>query len=654
MDRPGGEPGVWVPLRLLRQLQLPYRTYHQLVSTLRTEAGESPREDPLLAELAEASSAALREALEQRSLEEALAAHDQLLSHVVELAAARPEVAPVLWQRYGDLLGQLTTQLHERVIPPAGETPDFDAAERRDDASLCLRIAEILEQALPLPWEVPYWLPVMEQQLVQHGALAWQHRMGADPAAAEPCLDLFLRLSQLLDPLPEWVEQACRNTMTAVIERLPAPGALTQQDLDRLIARVSRLPVAPQQRRAFETAVMRARFSLELVQQGHGLAGNSGTEGPEVLEAEWLDEAGERIGMVDPLRLVATAADPDDGPEVFSLAPFLDGDGEAAEAALEAFLKPWRGSERPAVHPIASLLASLQDTGLPPEDEVLAVLRRTALLWTERLEPQIAPLPSVQWQSGGLMVELDAVELMVLRHARATAAVLEDALAELRRRHHDAEFWGKPAVAPVQDLPDPVEALRRFAAEAGFYPTTHAPLESLRRWVQPALQALLQAQVWSADTGTQALWLPLGLESMGPAGGVGKLRESASGAGLLELLGGEEVVAVGEETEAILAAHRAGHLFAGGAFGLRCVATPESRHPHRPAAGFEYSLESLITAIEQLYRERPFTVLLANGGAYRLPLIQAIAGRFGVLAVGLVTPVADWLGVGVPEATTRT
>jgi phosphoglycolate phosphatase-like HAD superfamily hydrolase len=244
----------------------------------------------------------------------------------------------------------------------------------------------------------------------------------------------------------------------------------------------------------------------------------------------------------------------------------------------------------------------------------------------------------VDWGAGGLVVELDPLELMVLRHAGGASEAVEDALAELRRRHHDGSFWAAAPADPFPALPQALEALRRFQLEAGFYTTTHAPLESLRQWAQPALQALLQAQVWSADAATQGLWLPWGLE------GASSLREPPSAAGLLAFLGGEEVVVVGEGTEALQAAHRAGRLFEGGVFGLRCLAVPQSRHPHRPAAGFEHSLEALVAAVEQLYRERPFTVLLADGGAYRLPLVQAINSRFGVLAVAGATGLAGWLG----------
>lgn len=643
MDSAGGgsgEPGVWVPLRVLRQLDLPPGAHHRLLMTLRAETAASAREDPLLAELTELAAAALREALERQEPEAALDAHGPLLEQVVELAAARPEVAVVLWQRYGDLLGQLTVQVHGQVIPRDGQTPDFGAPERAGDGPLCLRMAEVLERAAPHPWPVPDWLPVLEQQLVQHGALAFQHRIKTDGAAAGPCLDLFLRLSRLLDPLPDWVAEGCRSAMARVIEALPGAAAISAGELAQLVARVGRLPVAAERRPAFEAALLRARFSLELQQQGRGVAGRAPSE---VLEAEWLDDedGGGAAAALPPLRLVAAMADPSQEREVFSLAPFLTGDGEGLSAALEAFLEPWQDSGRPADHPIASLVASLGDGGLPPGEDALMLLRRAALLWQERLGPQVEPLPAVEWRPGGLVVELDPLELLVLRHAGGATEPLEEALAELRRRHHDDAFWAAafPAAGMATEAqPGALEVLRRFQVEGGFYATTQAPLDSLRHWARPALQALLQAQVWSADVATQGLWLPWELQ-----GRPGRLRQPPQGPALLELLGGVEVVLVGQGCEALQEAHRAGRLFAGGAFGLRCLEVPESRHPHRPAAGFEHSLEALLTEVETLHRERPFTVLLATGGAYRLPLAQAIASRFGVLAVAGASPLAGWL-----------
>lgn len=549
MDPAGGEPAVRVPLRLLRELALPYPAYHQLIAALRAGAAGAGG-DPLLAELAEASAAALREALEHGRLEAALAAHDDLLGHVIELAAARPAVAAVLWERYGDLLGQLTGQVHERLVPRNGEPVDFSLPERAGDGALCLRMAAILEPTAAQPWAVPDWLPVLEQQLVQHGALAWQQKVSVEAAAAGPCLDLFLRLGQLLDPVPVWVDLACRTAMGQVIEALPPAGALAEPELALLVARVGRLPVAAEQRAAFDAALLRARFSLELLQQGRDVRRPGDGGEVEVLEAEWLEDE---------------APDP----------------GAAAS------------------------------------------------------------LPAVEWRPGALVVELDALELQLLHHAKGPAEPLEEALAELRRRHHDSDFWNAPASEGYSAEPDPLELLRRFELEAGFYATTQAPLESLRQWARPALQALLQAQVWSNAAATQELWRSWGQP--------GQLRQPPSGSGLLERLGGGEVLLVGEgpeATEALLAAHRAGRLFPGGAFGLRCLAVPESRHPQRPAAGFEYSLEALVAAVETLYQERPFSVLLAGGGAYRLPLAQTIGSRYGVLAVAVAgaTGLEAWLG----------
>jgi hypothetical protein len=649
MDTVGGEPGAWVPLRLLRQLPLPFPAYHELIASLRRQSVGATPQDSLVAELTEASATALREALEGEDLDNALAAHDHLLGHVIELAAARPEMASLLWQRYGALLGRLTGQVHERLVPRNGEPVDFSANERAGDAALCLRMARMLAPTSSQPWDVPNWLPVLEQKLVQHGALAWNQRIGTDPSAAEPCLDMVLRLSQLLDPVPAWVEQMCRTAMTKVIEGLPAAGALTEQDLALLIRRVGRLPVAPERREGFEAALLRARFSLELMEHGRTTSRRSGSRGTEALEAEWLED-GEDVDEPPPalpLRLVAAAADPV-AAEEFCLEPFLDGDGDGAVAALDAFLTPWLGSQRSAFHPITSLVESLAPPGRPLSDGALQTLCRAVVLWQERLGPQMAALPPVVWRSGALVVELDPLELLVLRHAAGAAENLEEALAELRRRHHDRAFWGAAAAPVFPTLPEALEVLRRFEAEAGFYAATQAPLESLRHWARPALQALLQAQVWSVDPATQALWLPWALE-----GGAGQLRQPPSGSGLLERLGGGEVVLVGEgpeATEALLAAHRDGRLFVGGAFGLRCLAVPESRHPHRPAAGFASSLEELVGAVEQLYRERPFTVLLTTGGSYRLPLAQAIVSRYGVLAVALASPVAAWLEGDPPMA----
>ena len=48
---------------------------------------------------------------------------------------------------------------------------------------------------------------------------------------------------------------------------------------------------------------------------------------------------------------------------------------------------------------------------------------------------------------------------------------------------------------------------------------------------------------------------------------------------ILQELAGLEVVYVGEQAEQVQAAHRAGLLFQGDPFGLRCLPGPDSRYP---------------------------------------------------------------------------
>jgi hypothetical protein len=48
--------------------------------------------------------------------------------------------------------------------------------------------------------------------------------------------------------------------------------------------------------------------------------------------------------------------------------------------------------------------------------------------------------------------------------------------------------------------------------------------------------------------------------------------------------------------------------------------------------------------VDGLYRQRPFAVLLADCGAYRLPLMRAVHQRYGVAALSSGRPLATWLG----------
>jgi hypothetical protein len=112
---------------------------------------------------------------------------------------------------------------------------------------------------------------------------------------------------------------------------------------------------------------------------------------------------------------------------------------------------------------------------------------------------------------------------------------------------------------------------------------------------------------------------------------------------LLGEIGGMEVLYVGDQAAAFREAHRAGRCFRGEPFGLRVLEAPASCWPARPASGFEQSVAALIGSVEALYAQRPFAVLLADCGAYRLPLLRVMHQRYGVAAVGSSRPMLGWL-----------
>lgn len=192
--------------------------------------------------------------------------------------------------------------------------------------------------------------------------------------------------------------------------------------------------------------------------------------------------------------------------------------------------------------------------------------------------------------------------------------------------------------------PSPLEALRRLHVEEGFYARSHPPMESLRSWGREVVLALSEAELWTDDAGCLGRWLAVAqelvLSQQGPVPELGRPPQPEQ---LLIDLGGLELVYVGDGAAAVQEAHRAGHCFRGQPFGLRVMEGPESRWPARPSGGFEQSLAVLLESVDALYRQRPFDVLLADCGAYRLPLLRAVQQRYGVAAMSSGRPMAKWL-----------
>ncbi len=575
---------------------------------------------------------------------EAFEHHDALLELVDGLARALPDQETTFWNRYGELLAALTAAVHEAVNSNSLNPPPEPLR-----AELCWRLAYRLKLGHDLPFEPPAWLLVLEQQLVQDGAAYWSaflEAMDTDSGAPDPqrarrrAFALLLRLNQLLAPGPAWVLQQARGHLAAEAEVLLSQANPPPVDLVWLSTSLEHLPLE-QELHAQQRAVLltRARLVIELLDPALSpLTAPPAADASSVAEVKQPEPAAAELVLLEAGQTAEAWQ--------LDLAPLLTAELEAIEAAMDDFV--WhlpRGSRaRPAAPALLAVLDPAWKTGLRLSPVALERLAYLAAVWQRRLADKLEPLPTIDWQYS-LLIELDSTELAVLQPLLASPESLAPALAELRREHHNPTFWDQRLELPWMQCPPPLEALRRLHVEQGYYARANQPLDELVQWGQEMTQALLSAELWTDDAGSLGLWLAVAQEL------VGQCKGTCPPFGLPpapdQLLGewaGLEVVYVGDQAEAVQAAHRAGRCFRGDPFGLRALPTPGSRWPARPAGSFQESLLLLLEAVDGLYRQRPFAVLLADCGAYRLPLMRAVHQRYGVAALSSGRPLATWLG----------
>jgi hypothetical protein len=441
--------------------------------------------------------------------------------------------------------------------------------------------------------------------------------------------------------------QQLEQQVRLVLEAGPAPEPRALAELAEL---VELLPVAADRQPALAAALTRLRLGLELLEpQLAPLASPPQVEPSqaEPPQAEASQPAPQPASPAGPelAELVLLEPGASAGPLQLDLAPLLAAEPEAIDAALDDFV--WhlpRGSGAlPAATALQALLEPRWRQGLRLPAAAFERLAYLAASWQRRLGERLEPLPALDWQHS-LLLELGATELAVLQPLLADPAALEPVLAELRREHHNPAFWQRQEL-PWMQCPPPLEALRRLHLEEGYYARAHAPLEELAGWGEAAAQALLQAEIWTNDAGCLGRWLAVAQELVLRHGQpLPPLGAPPAPERLLAELGGLEVVYVGERAAAVQAAHRQGLCFRGEPFGLRVVEMPASRWPARPAGGLGESLALLLEVVDGLYRQRPFALLLADCGAYRLPLLRAAHQRYGVAALSSGRPLAGWLG----------
>lgn len=635
-----------------------------------TPAGDA-RRAPMLSALASACLEATERSLAAEAWPVALERCHETREVVEQLARLVPERAASFWTGYGELVQAVIAGIHG-LISPAGEDA-APAAERADWAWQLHALATDLKQR---PFEPAAWMEVVEKPLVREGGLLWKRLVGERPEAGLRCLVLFTRLVELLDPCPNWLLKAIQETLAQELDRLEALAeALAEVPaeeigcLEGLLPRLSGRLSGPRAE-ALEPLGERLQALAERVREAAPTpepAAGVPLSAVEVMAPDLGDWLGASLQLELAYLPGATSLVRRGGQLAVNLEPLIEanGDPDALETAFANLLGPLHelAGETPLqlLEPESSLYGSLLRLWRAGEQVPRAhfpALAEAPALWHRLVGPSLvraerlaSSLPVLRLADQPLVVQLDPVELAALQVGLLEPEAVEPALARLRREHHNTAFWSAEESTHEFGPVDPLTSLRRLHAEAGFYASSHAPLESFQCWNQRALGGLMAAALWCDSPHTLGLFLPVA-QSLAVGGGrPPQLQRPPDGLEAYSLMGGREVLYVGPHAEQVAEQHRSGRCFelfndlAIEAFGLRVLTPPRSRHPHRPGLGFEQSLEGLLQEVEQLYRQRPFELLLADCGAYRLPLLWAARQRFGVRGLSSGLPLARLFGV---------
>ncbi|SBO44337.1 conserved protein of unknown function [Cyanobium sp. NIES-981] len=612
----------------------------------------------LLFSTAQLSADCLAEAAERCDWSGALDLLRDLVPLVDTMAVMAPDQAEEFWSAYATLIGQLMPPLQAALQREGEDALAPDAA-----AGLCADLVTLLRPLQQQSFPLPHWIPVQERQLVRRGALAaHQHvRQSRSEAASRQALGLALRLAELENPIPPWVARLCWQLLMPLLRKIQRAEPLEPAAVAELLGWLQRFPFEEATAPRARSLASRALHILEVIAPDlEGLRPRPQPDAPQAAP----DVSAAQIAENRPARLVLLPAGAEGASELLDLGPLLrqleGGDllgagPKGVDQLLDDFCWHLAGTTaaRPASETLLESLEPQWQEGLRLSSDACGLLAYAAAAWQRRLGERIDPLPPSDWHDG-LLVELTADELAVLAPLTAHPDGLRDGLAELRRLHHDTEFWTRRQELPWMAIPPPQEALRRLHVDQGFYALSHDPLTTLCRWGEDAIAALLASDPWTDDAAVLGHWIALAQELVGLGRGpLPPLGQPPLAEQLLAEFSGLELVYVGDRSEAVATAHRAGQLFRGRPFGLRCLAAPDSRYPRRPAASLSESLEALLGAVEGLYRQRPFAVLLADCGAYRLPLMHRVHQRYGVSCLSSALPMADWLGNDAASPSTR-
>jgi hypothetical protein len=693
--------GLWLNVEQLLQLPLEADARAQLWRLALQQAPQAaaPAFVPLLVALArhcgQASATAAAEgqwALMLEQLEQAVTLYGRL-------GQLEPERAEPARQELGNLIGKLMADLHATVH---GEQPP----EPQERGLLCWRGFQLGQTYRRLQLELPDWLWHFEEQLVREGAIGLRELANtgaADPEQAQrwrrQSLELLLHLGRLHQPCPDWIGQAAQELVGVEAEALLADGAADRADpeaLKQLLGWLAQLPLPAEQQAAVQLAAQRGLWSLQLLEQSQSAPATS--EAPSlppaptpapasaqpaapVLEPRQLHQA---IGLavqawladhpaglhtqqlVPVLRPGAEPVLRAEGQLQLNLAPLLAfPEVKQLDQLLPAFFAPLqqagRGGELQLTEPHSALWGELtqlwQGDGELSRPQFKGLVYSMAL-WNRcggpgALEAAALPwtLPVATLQPGQSLLRPGNIELAALQSVLLQRDTLDDLLAEIRRRHHDRAWMESQRDAWWYDPGDASENLRRLHTNAGFYASSHAPLESLLRWSQGTLRALLGGPVLFGNASITTMFWPVAQQLVRQSGQLPDLVQWPGDQAFYNFIAGQEVLFVTPLASDVEAHHRTGQAFALfhdiriEPYGLRCLEAPVSVYPNRPDRGFEDSLERTLEQIDRAYRQKPFAVFTAACGAYGLPLCEAVKQRYGVSCVYVGNLMHAYFGV---------
>ena len=637
----------------------------------------------------------------------------QAVANYQRLEQLAPDRAVAARQELGNLIGKLIADLHASVhaeeAPPAPERGSLCWHGFRLGQTYQQLQLELPEWLWHLEEQLVREGAICLRALAQAGDQTPDQAEAHGPEQRlrwrRQAMELLLHLGRLNQPPPEWILEAAQELLALESEALLTTGSsgATPAELQLLLGWLARLPLPAERMVPVQLAAQRGIWSLQLMGQGSGNGAPVLTKptskparpqvpapAPEAAAAalpaqlrdprqlhralglavkSWLADhpAGLQTLQLEPvLRPGAAPVLTAEGRLQLNLAPLLAfPQVELLDQLLPAFFSPLqeagRGAELELAEPQSALWAELgrlwQAGGQLNREQWRGLVYATAL-WNRcggpgalDAQPLGWTLPVMPLQPGKSLLRPGNVELAALQTALLQREELEELLAEIRRRHHDRAWMESQRDAWWYDSSDGSENLRRLHTNAGFYASSHAPLESLQRWSQATLRALLSGPVLFGNASITQMFWPVAQQLVRQTQQLPQLVQWPGEQAFYNFIAGQEVLFVTPLASDVEAHHRTGlafELFTDltiQPYGLRCIEAPVSVYPNRPDRGFEDSLDRTLEQIERAYKQKPFTVFTAACGAYGLPLCEAVKQRYGVSCVYVGNLMHAYFGV---------